>query len=147
MNTFLVIDDSEVDRYLARRILAKSGAADRIFEIPSAVAALDLLSNRVEFEAKCGPCPPPVVLMLDINMPRMNGFEFLEELAERVERGEIATDCLAVAIYTSSSDQRDIERALKYPLVVDYITKPVTVEAISRIAARVAAIQSPVDPA
>jgi len=142
LNTVIVIDDSEADRYLARRALKKSGVVERVFEVASAVDALELLSNQAKLEATCGPWPPPVVLLLDINMPRMSGFEFLDEVALRVERDEIAADCFAAVMYTSSDDQRDIERSIRHRFVVDYVTKPVTTEAILRIAERVAAIQT-----
>jgi CheY-like chemotaxis protein len=138
LNATIVIDDSESDRYLASRALKKAGITERVLEFPDALAALGLLSDRESFERECGPWPPCVVVLLDINMPRMGGFEFLEALAQRIEAGQVRPGVLAVVMYSSSDCQSDVDRALSHGLVMDYVVKPITLETASRIA-RVAA--------
>ena len=139
LNTVIIIDDSDVDRYITRRILKKSGIADRVIEMTGAGSALDLLGDRAEFESQCGPCPPPAVILLDINMPYIGGFEFLEELLGRIQRSEIRSDSLVVVMHTSSSDPGDIERARGYAVVLDYIMKPISVAALVGLSERLAA--------
>lgn len=139
LNAVIVIDDSEVDRYLARRILKKSEITKRVIEMPNAASALDLLSDRGAFESGCGPWPPPAVILLDINMPQMGGFAFLDELERRIQRGEIPGDSIVVTMHTSSNDLGDVERALGYRSVVDYLIKPLNVNALLRLEDLVAA--------
>ena len=115
--------------------------ASRPAPLPAAspASALELLGDRAAFDSKCGPWPPPVVILLDINMPQMGGFEFLEEIDRRLQRGELGSDSFTVTMHTSSSDPGDIDRARRHTVVMDYLMKPLSVEAVSRIAGLVAA--------
>jgi CheY-like chemotaxis protein len=134
LNATIVIDDSESDRYLARRALNKAGVTHRVLEFPDALAALALLSDRQGFERECGPWPPRAVVLLDVNMPRMGGFEFLDALEQRIEAGEVRHGVVGVVMYSTSDCQSDVDRALSHGLVMDYMVKPITVEAAARIA-------------
>jgi hypothetical protein len=64
----------------------------------------------------------------------MGGFEFLEALDSRIEAGEVVPTALAVAMYSTSEYQSDIDRARRHSIVVDYIVKPITLESATRIA-------------
>ncbi|MEX2304164.1 MAG: response regulator [Bryobacterales bacterium] len=134
LNTTIVIDDSEADRYLARRTLKKAGVTHRVLEFPDALSALGLLGDREAFAQQCGPWPPRAVVLLDINMPRMDGFEFLEALDERIKAGDVLPGALAVVMYSTSDFQSDVDRARSHGIVVDYVVKPITVEFAARIA-------------
>lgn len=134
LNATIVIDDSESDRYLARRALSKAGVTHRVLEFPDALAALDLLCDREGFERECGPWPPRAVVLLDVNMPRMGGFEFLAVLEQRIEAGEVQQGVLGVVMYSTSDCKSDVDRALSHGLVMDYMVKPITIEAALRIA-------------
>ncbi|MFC0261053.1 response regulator [Fontibacter flavus] len=65
-------------------------------------------------------------ILLDINMPEMNGWEFLDELSKM----ELLS-YIEVIMLTSSVDESDKQLARKYPLVVDYLTKPLNADAIN----------------
>ncbi len=134
LNAVLVIDDSEDDRYLVRRAMKKAKVAQRVLEFPDAASALELVSDREEFERQCGPWPPRAVALVDINMPRMNGFEFIEALDRRIQEGVIPMEVIAVAMYSTSNRESDLNRALNSRIVMDYIVKPITVEMAERIA-------------
>ena len=73
---FVVIDDDEIDREVIRRALRKIGSSTQIVEAENGVEALRLLRGS----ANHAPLEKPYVLILDLNMPLMNGFEFLDEL-------------------------------------------------------------------
>lgn len=73
---FVVIDDDEIDREVIRRALRKIGSESQIVEAENGIDALQLLRGTPDQ----APLAKPYVIILDLNMPQMNGFEFLDEL-------------------------------------------------------------------
>ncbi|WP_051666516.1 response regulator [Pedobacter sp. R20-19] len=69
------------------------------------------------------------LIFLDLNMPEMNGWEFLDKISEFPIRPDVF-----VVIITSSIDQRDYKRALQHPNVVDFIVKPIHPKLIQDLA-------------
>lgn len=112
LNIFLV-DDDEVDVMTVKRAFAKANIANRIYVATNGIEALELL------RAEAIPTTRRLVL-LDLNMPRMNGIEFLREI-----RGDPALQALTVVVLTTSNEDRD--RVETYQLnVAGYLLKPVT---------------------
>ena len=112
LNIFLV-DDDEVDVMTVKRAFAKANIANQIYVATNGIEALELL------RAEAIPTARRLVL-LDLNMPRMNGIEFLREI-----RGDPALQALTVVVLTTSNEDRD--RVETYQLnVAGYLLKPVT---------------------
>ncbi|MDO6840664.1 response regulator [Paraglaciecola chathamensis] len=116
----LIVDDSELDRYILRRQLTALGVQN-IEEKDDGSSALAYLKdydrNYLLFPDKF----PPVIIFLDINMPKVNGFDFLEEFAKIRKQFDFRS-CV-VAMYSSSERSEDKERALKYEFVSRYLVK------------------------
>jgi CheY-like chemotaxis protein len=74
----------------------------------------------------------PEIIFLDINMPEMNGWDFLEALQELPSH--LSNKCRIVML-SSSIDTADIRKARTYAMVEDFISKPLTVDKLNRIAA------------
>jgi CheY-like chemotaxis protein len=112
LNIFLV-DDDEVDVMTVKRAFAKANIANRIYVATDGIEALELL------RAEAAPTTRRLVL-LDLNMPKMNGIEFLREI-----RSDPALQALTVVVLTTSNEDRD--RVETYQLnVAGYLLKPVT---------------------
>ncbi|MEL6871004.1 MAG: response regulator [Pseudomonadota bacterium] len=91
----LLVDDDEVDVVTVRRAFERKRIANRIYVAKDGIDALDLLRS--------GEIARPILILLDINMPRMNGLEFLREM-----RADPRHHNHVVFVLTTSSDQSDI---------------------------------------
>lgn len=132
MQSLLVIDDSEIDHYIVQRALKKWGYGGSLFQERDGLAGLNFLKNHIENKTALGEGFPPTVILLDINMPRMNGFEFLKEFQELLSTNEDLSSSV-ILMFSSSELPADKERALQYPFVQGYIRKPLTKDDIQSI--------------
>lgn len=128
LRTVLLVDDEQVDRMLYSRVISRSQLVENLVCLDAGDAALDYL-RRSTTEGKSVDA-----IFLDINMPRMNGFEFLEAAAE--ELGENFTS-MVIIMLTTSLDPKDIERAKSIESIKEYIHKPLTVDNVKLVAKRV----------
>lgn len=114
----MVVDDSDADLLFARIVLERAQAGFEVLPFESARDALEHLRDTRSDAVD--------VVLLDINMPGMNGFEFLDAfgvLPSARRRSAV------VVMLTSSPDPSDRERALSHPCVRGYITKPMSRQA------------------
>lgn len=120
--SILIVDDSLDDRYLLRRYLGKTDLALNIIEAVNGREALDWLLQPIESINLQHPnIQAPIVVFLDINMPIMNGWEFLDAIDEH--KGQIALKPTVVLMYTTSNSETERQKASRYPQICDYITK------------------------
>ena len=109
----LLVDDDDVDVMNVRRAFRKANVANPIHGAANGIEALAMLRGT-EFPAERR------LVLLDINMPKMNGIEFLREV-----RADPALKSLCVVVLTTSNEDRD--RMEAYQLnVAGYLVKPVT---------------------
>lgn len=112
----LLIDDNDVDNYISKYALEAADVANEIIAVSSGVDALAHLKEIDQAGKKF-----PDLIFLDINMPRMNGFEFLDEFRSFSEARD--KKC-CVAMLTSSNSPDDRARAMKSPFVKCFFNKP-----------------------
>jgi CheY-like chemotaxis protein len=109
----LLVEDDVVDVKNVERALRKNNVANPLFVAANGLEALDMLRK--------GTVPGPRrLVLLDLNMPKMNGIEFLQEVRKDPELAS-----LTVIVLTTSNDDRD--KVAAYSLhVAGYLLKPVT---------------------
>lgn len=115
----LVIEDDPDCQFLANRMLKRVLGDIEVVEAYDGVEAIELLRES-DFQ--------PDVILLDINMPRMDGLNFLQKYA-----GDNPAVPPIVAMLTSSDQQSDREKSLAYDCVQDYFVKPISKENINRL--------------
>lgn len=123
MKHVLLIDDNQIDIYITEHILKKNHIADKITKQTSAIDALKFLESL-----KNSPDEFPDTIFLDIQMPEMDGFGFLEAFNDFSE--SIREKC-TVLMLTSSNDQQDIKRSFEYPVVKKFLTKPFSLKMLT----------------
>ena len=110
----LLVEDDRVDIMTVKRALQKNDVTNPIYVARTGVEALGMLRGdgfpRIE--------PNPSLILLDLNLPKMGGIEFLKEL-----RADPDLKSLPVIVLTSSNEPRDRAAAFEYD-VEDYIVKP-----------------------
>jgi len=107
----MLVEDDEVDAMTVERALKDIKAINNLVREADGREALDYLTDREN--------PKPCVILLDLNMPRMNGFEFL-----RVVKADDVLKRIPVVVLTTSSADQDIVESFKMN-VAGYIIKPV----------------------
>lgn len=120
--SLMLVDDSEFDQMMYKRIVDRSGIVDALLQFTDPQKALDHLLDP-------GAAMPSLVL-LDINMPRIDGFEFLEIVTEKL--GE--TMCPVIVMLTTSLDPKDEKRARSHSVVRDFYSKPLTDALLTQLA-------------
>ena len=117
----MIVDDNETDRYLLKRLLSKISHVDEIFEGDDGATAIEFLQRYDENKIKHPNGFPPTILFLDVNMPKMNGFEFLKHYQLLQEKHEDMS--IVIMMFTSSANKEDIDRAFEFECVKDYLEK------------------------
>src|ERR1041385_5626387 len=110
----VLIDDSDIDLFVQRRFIELSGFAHQVLTFRSSREALNYLSdsNLKEY---------PDLIFLDLNMPEIDGFSFLEQYNKLVTNAPTR-----IIILTSSSSALDRDRAATYSNVIGFLSKPLT---------------------
>ena len=108
-----VIDDDDIYQFLLKKELKHTNLVDRINVFTDGQKAIDYFLDNRHSESHL-----PDVIFLDINMPIMNGWQFLEEFKELKKR---LNKQITIYLVSSSFDDRDISRSKEYAEVTDYI--------------------------
>lgn len=123
----MVVDDNPIDRYIAEKTIRKYHFSKEVLQMPSAVEALRFISTSGTL---------PEIILLDINMPEMNGFEFLAEYGALPEVIRAKT---TVFMLSTSLNEDDIRTAEQNPFVKKFLNKPLNEETLNTIKATVSA--------
>jgi CheY-like chemotaxis protein len=119
--TCLLIDDNYIDNFVTRRILESSHFAEKVIVSQSATEAIDSLrSGTVK----------PDVIFLDIRMPMMGGFEFLQEYDKLPIDGK---QRIKIFMLSSSLDPTDLKKSSNNKYITQFIHKPLTQKTLDDI--------------
>lgn len=129
MNTMnqivMVIDDNPIDRFVVERIVLNVQYAQEVLSQDGAQSAMEYLTENQDNLDKI-----PSIILLDINMPEIDGFGFLdmfEELSEAVK------EHCKIVMLTSSMNDKDYSRAFSYKSVIHFLHKPLSEEKLKEI--------------
>ena len=119
--TCLLIDDNYIDNFVTRRILESGNFAEQVIVSQSATDAINSLrSGTIK----------PDVIFLDIRMPTMGGFEFLQEYDKLEIEGKQA---IKIFMLSSSLDPTDLKKSINNKYITQFVHKPLTQKTLVEI--------------
>ena len=118
----LLVDDDDTTNYLNQTLLRRMAVSDHVLVAVNGQEALDLLHAHCELPTY------PALILLDMKMPLMNGFEFLQAYAQRPKQ----ENPTVVIMLTTSLNPKDVEQMQGLP-IAGYLTKPLTRDKINQV--------------
>lgn len=130
LNSVLLVDDDEATNFINRRIIEKAGITNHIEVAYNGKEALDYLSCTGKYEKKGAEFPKPMLILMDINMPVMDGWEFLD--AYRTLDDNKKSDKILVMLTTSFNPDDKI-KAENIIEISGFQSKPLDLTKVSHI--------------
>ena len=127
LEKILCVDDDPITLMLCRKVIVKAEFAKETDAAQNGEEALTYFDNLLSDENH----DIPKLILLDLNMPVMGGWEFLDNFSNGVYRS--AFNDVKVIVLSSTIDPDDVEKAKKYAMVIDFVSKPITIEMLTDI--------------
>ena len=119
----LVIDDDDINIFIIKKIVEKTGLAIEMIARNNGQQALDYLNETISQKKAL-----PRLVLIDINMPVMNGWEFIEAYEELNIEQKVDMYILSSSVY-----ENDIEKTKGYKAVKGFISKPLSMERLTEL--------------
>jgi len=129
-----IIDDDKIYVNLVKKIIEIKQLAEKLLVYKNGREALDYFKNIMETTTDEDKIPD--IIFLDLNMPVMDGWEFLNEF---IKIKNNLRKKITLYVVSSSIDQKDLERAKSFNLVTDYLIKPIELKKFEKIFDKTAA--------
>jgi CheY-like chemotaxis protein len=127
-HTVMLIDDNEIDNLINQKMIEAASIAENIYTHTGAKSAIEFLRNMEKLEVADKVLPD--VIFLDIDMPLMDGFQFLDEFEKLTN---VAKRKCKIVMLTSSINPQDFNRSKKYENVRLYLNKPLSHDSIVKL--------------
>jgi CheY-like chemotaxis protein len=129
LDTILFIDDDTITLMLCKMVISKSLFSKEIVTAKNGEEALQYFNTLKQANTNAH-LSKPQLIFLDLNMPVMSGWEFLDSFST-TEYSEFNNT--KVIILSSTIDPEDLEKSNKYPMVIDFLSKPISKEMLEYI--------------
>lgn len=125
LDLVLCVDDDPITLMLCKMVITKTSFSKEITTASNGEEAIGYFDNlKADFKTNKS-IHKPQLIFLDLNMPVMNGWEFLESFSTS---NYSDFNSIKVIILSSTIDPEDLEKSRKYPMVIDFLSKPITKE-------------------
>ncbi|CAH0336613.1 MAG: response regulator [Flavobacterium sp.] len=125
INTFCIVDDDDIYQFTTSLFLKKTDLVNKVIVFSNGLKAINFLKEEMENSENI-----PDILFLDVNMPVMDGWEFLEEY---LLIKPMMPKTIVIYMVTSSVDEKDVLRAKNISALSGYLVKPISSENIVEV--------------
>lgn len=125
LDTILCIDDDPITLMLCKMVITKASFSNEIATAKNGEEALKYFNTLKQTNSNSNVIKHPQLIFLDLNMPVMGGWEFLDSFGTADYSDYNDTK---VIILSSTIDPEDLEKSKKYPMVIDFLSKPISKE-------------------
>ena len=133
LNCLLLVDDDEGHHFLTKLVIEETAVTRQIHTAWDGSEALDYVTSRGKFEANGDTYPKPDLILLDINMPKMDGWGFMKEFNKLSDAQKRRT---MIVMLTTSENLDDRDRARAIEGIADFKNKPLTPEMLEEMVQR-----------
>jgi CheY-like chemotaxis protein len=127
----LCVDDDPITLMLYKKVISNANFSKAIDSAQNGKQALNYFDNLKSDKENNLETSIPQIVFLDLNMPILSGWEFLDIFTNN-DYASVFPDT-KVIVMSSTIDPKDIEKSKSYPMVIDFLSKPITKEMLNSI--------------
>lgn len=131
LDIILCVDDDPITLMLCKKVIIKAGFSNTILTAKNGEDALQYFDSIIAQKEKN---KLPQLIFLDLNMPVMDGWEFLDNFnSEKYSQ----VNSTKIIILSSTIDPEDLKKSKKYPMVIDFLSKPITINMLNYLESKI----------
>lgn len=134
LDLILCVDDDPITLMLCKKVIQKSLLSKEIITAQNGEEALEYFKNLNDLKSQNTAVNLPQLVFLDLNMPVMGGWEFLDEFNTTHYKH---VNTIKIVVLSSTVDPDDLEKANTYPMVIDFLPKPITTSMLEYVTSKV----------
>ncbi len=134
LDLILCVDDDPITLMLCKKVIQKSLLSKEIITAQNGEEALEYFKNLNDLKSQNTAVNLPQLVFLDLNMPVMGGWEFLDEFNTTHYKH---VNTIKIVVLSSTVDPDDLEKANTYPMVLDFLPKPITTSMLEYVTSKV----------
>ncbi|WP_432221179.1 response regulator [Flavobacterium sp. TMP13] len=131
-DTILCIDDDPIALLLCKKVITRFDFSKEIVTAQNGEEALQYF-NGIKYGTAANRKKPQLIF-LDLNMPVMGGWEFLDHF---IESDYNQFNTIPVVVLSSTIDPQDVEKSKEYPIIIDFLSKPITIDILNYLSEKI----------
>lgn len=131
LDLILCVDDDPITLMLCKKVITKSSFSNTIATAKNGEEALQYFNSILD---KNEETKLPQLIFLDLNMPIMDGWEFLDNFSTNKYS---AVNSTKIVVLSSTIDPEDLEKSKKYKMVIDFLSKPITTNMLTYLESKI----------
>ncbi|RVT77397.1 response regulator [Flavobacterium sufflavum] len=131
LDLILCVDDDPITLMLCKKVITKTSFSNTIVTAKNGEEALEYFDSIIN---KKEDTQLPQLIFLDLNMPVMDGWEFLDNFSSN-KYSKVNTT--KIVVLSSTIDPEDHEKSKKYPMVIDFLSKPITTNMLTYLESKI----------